>query len=62
VDYTTMTVYDRTFDLPVVFTPQTFTGNLAQGGGDRLDLLDEALAGAAAEARGKAGAAAEVRG
>jgi 2,3-bisphosphoglycerate-independent phosphoglycerate mutase len=22
-------VYDRTFDLPVVFTPQTFTGNLA---------------------------------
>ena len=27
--YTTMTVYDRTFDFPVVFTPQTFTGNLA---------------------------------
>ena len=27
--YTTMTVYDRTFDLPVVFTPQTFSGNLA---------------------------------
>jgi 2,3-bisphosphoglycerate-independent phosphoglycerate mutase len=26
---TTMTVYDRTFDLPVVFTPQTFSGNLA---------------------------------
>jgi 2,3-bisphosphoglycerate-independent phosphoglycerate mutase len=24
-----MTVYDRTFDLPVVFTPQTFSGNLA---------------------------------
>jgi 2,3-bisphosphoglycerate-independent phosphoglycerate mutase len=29
VHYSTMTVYDRTFDLPVVFTPQTFTGNLA---------------------------------
>jgi 2,3-bisphosphoglycerate-independent phosphoglycerate mutase len=29
VHYTTMTVYDRTFDLPVVFTPQTFEGNLA---------------------------------
>jgi 2,3-bisphosphoglycerate-independent phosphoglycerate mutase len=29
VQYTTMTVYDRTFDLPVVFTPQTFSGNLA---------------------------------
>jgi 2,3-bisphosphoglycerate-independent phosphoglycerate mutase len=29
VHYTTMTVYDRTFNLPVVFTPQTFTGNLA---------------------------------
>ena len=29
VDYTTMTVYDRTFNLPVVFTPQTFSGNLA---------------------------------
>ncbi|HEV3486661.1 MAG TPA: 2,3-bisphosphoglycerate-independent phosphoglycerate mutase, partial [Vicinamibacterales bacterium] len=27
--FTTMTVYDRTFDLPVVFTPQTFSGNLA---------------------------------
>ncbi len=27
--YTTMTVYDRTFGLPVVFTPQTFSGNLA---------------------------------
>jgi 2,3-bisphosphoglycerate-independent phosphoglycerate mutase len=26
---TTMTVYDRTFNLPVVFEPQTFTGNLA---------------------------------
>ena len=24
-----MTVYDRTFDLPVVFTPQTFSNNLA---------------------------------
>ena len=34
VHYTTMTVYDRTFDLPVVFTPQTFSGNLA-------DVLDE---------------------
>jgi 2,3-bisphosphoglycerate-independent phosphoglycerate mutase len=29
VHYTTMTAYDRTFDLPVVFTPQTFSGNLA---------------------------------
>lgn len=29
VECTTMTVYDRTFDLPVVFTPQTFSGNLA---------------------------------
>jgi len=29
VHYTTMTVYDRTFLLPVVFTPQTFSGNLA---------------------------------
>jgi 2,3-bisphosphoglycerate-independent phosphoglycerate mutase len=27
--YSTMTVYDRTFDLPVVFTPQAFTGNFA---------------------------------
>ncbi len=26
---TTMTVYDRTFDFPVVFTPQTFSNNLA---------------------------------
>ena len=26
---TTMTVYDRTFNLPVVFTPQTFSNNLA---------------------------------
>ena len=26
---TTMTVYDRTFALPVVFEPQTFSGNLA---------------------------------
>ena len=29
VDATTMTVYDRTFNLPVVFTPQTFSNNLA---------------------------------
>jgi 2,3-bisphosphoglycerate-independent phosphoglycerate mutase len=29
VHFTTMTVYDRTFNLPVVFTPQTFEGNLA---------------------------------
>ena len=29
VHATTMTVYDRTFNLPVVFTPQTFSGNLA---------------------------------
>jgi 2,3-bisphosphoglycerate-independent phosphoglycerate mutase len=27
--FTTMTMYDRTFNLPVVFTPQTFSGNLA---------------------------------
>ena len=29
VRYATMTVYDRTFNLPVVFTPQTFSGNFA---------------------------------
>ena len=29
VHYTTMTVYDRTFDLPVVFGPQALTGNFA---------------------------------
>ncbi len=29
VHYTTMTVYDRTFNLPVAFQPQTFSGNLA---------------------------------
>ena len=29
VDATTMTVYDRTFNLPVVFSPQTFSNNLA---------------------------------
>jgi 2,3-bisphosphoglycerate-independent phosphoglycerate mutase len=29
VHATTMTVYDRTFNLPVVFTPQTFSNNLA---------------------------------
>jgi 2,3-bisphosphoglycerate-independent phosphoglycerate mutase len=29
LQYSTMTVYDRTFDLPVVFSPQTFSGNLA---------------------------------
>ena len=29
VHYTTMTVYDRTFGLPVVFEPQTFSGNFA---------------------------------
>jgi 2,3-bisphosphoglycerate-independent phosphoglycerate mutase len=29
VDFTTMTVYDRTFKLPAAFTPQTFSGNLA---------------------------------
>ncbi|MET0213562.1 MAG: 2,3-bisphosphoglycerate-independent phosphoglycerate mutase, partial [Vicinamibacterales bacterium] len=29
VDATAMTVYDRTFNLPVVFTPQTFSNNLA---------------------------------
>jgi 2,3-bisphosphoglycerate-independent phosphoglycerate mutase len=26
---TTMTVYDRTFNLPVIFDPQTFSGNMA---------------------------------
>jgi len=29
VRYLTMTAYDRTFGLPVVFTPQTFSGNMA---------------------------------
>ena len=29
VHATTMTVYDRTFPLPVIFEPQTFSGNLA---------------------------------
>ena len=29
VSATTMTVYDRTFNLPVVFTPQSFSNNLA---------------------------------
>jgi 2,3-bisphosphoglycerate-independent phosphoglycerate mutase len=29
VHFTTMTVYDRTFTLPVVFPPQTFSGNIA---------------------------------
>jgi 2,3-bisphosphoglycerate-independent phosphoglycerate mutase len=29
VAVTTMTVYDRTFNLPVMFTPQTFSNNLA---------------------------------
>jgi 2,3-bisphosphoglycerate-independent phosphoglycerate mutase len=29
VHFTTMTVYDRTFTLPVIFEPQTFTGNFA---------------------------------
>jgi 2,3-bisphosphoglycerate-independent phosphoglycerate mutase len=29
VSATTMTVYDRTFNLPVVFSPQTFSNNLA---------------------------------
>lgn len=27
--FTTMTVYDRTFKLPVIFEPQSFTGNMA---------------------------------
>jgi 2,3-bisphosphoglycerate-independent phosphoglycerate mutase len=35
VHYTCMTVYDRTFDLPVVFPPQSFTGNLADVLADR---------------------------
>jgi 2,3-bisphosphoglycerate-independent phosphoglycerate mutase len=34
VEVTTMTVYDRTFTFPVVFEPQTFSGNLA-------DILEE---------------------
>ncbi len=29
VHYTTLTMYDRTFHLPVVFDPQTFSGNFA---------------------------------
>ena len=29
VHYTTMTMYDRTFDLPVVFDPQALSGNFA---------------------------------
>jgi 2,3-bisphosphoglycerate-independent phosphoglycerate mutase len=29
VHYTTMTVYDRTFRFPVIFTPQTLSGNFA---------------------------------
>ena len=29
LNVTTMTVYDRTFNLPVVYTPQTFSNNLA---------------------------------
>jgi 2,3-bisphosphoglycerate-independent phosphoglycerate mutase len=29
VHYTCMTMYDRTFNLPVVFAPQTFSGNFA---------------------------------
>jgi 2,3-bisphosphoglycerate-independent phosphoglycerate mutase len=29
VHYTTMTMYDRTFDLPVIFPPQTFANSLA---------------------------------
>ena len=34
VHYATMTAYDRTFDFPVVFPPQTFNGNFA-------DVLEE---------------------
>jgi 2,3-bisphosphoglycerate-independent phosphoglycerate mutase len=44
VHFTTMTVYDRTFNLPVVFTPQTFGGNLADvltdGGRTNLRLAE----------------------
>jgi 2,3-bisphosphoglycerate-independent phosphoglycerate mutase len=44
VHYTTMTVYDRTFDFPVVFTPQTFNGNfadvLAEEGAGNLRLAE----------------------
>jgi 2,3-bisphosphoglycerate-independent phosphoglycerate mutase len=44
VHYTTMTTYDRTFNLPVVFTPQTFSGNLADvlaaGGRTNLRLAE----------------------
>jgi 2,3-bisphosphoglycerate-independent phosphoglycerate mutase len=40
VHFTTITVYDRTFNLPVVFTPQTFSGNLADvlAANDRTNL------------------------
>ena len=44
VHCTTMTVYDRTFPLPVVFEPQTFSGNLADvleaQGGTNLRLAE----------------------
>jgi 2,3-bisphosphoglycerate-independent phosphoglycerate mutase len=44
VDYTTMTVYDRTFTFPVIFTPQSFSGNfadvLAAHGRDNLRLAE----------------------
>ena len=44
VHYTTMTVYDRTYGLPVVFEPQSFTGNfadvLAEHGRSNLRLAE----------------------
>jgi 2,3-bisphosphoglycerate-independent phosphoglycerate mutase len=44
VHYTTMTVYDRTFAFPVIFEPQTFSGNfadvLAAHGGGNLRLAE----------------------
>ena len=44
VHFTTMTVYDRTFDLPVIFEPQTFSGNfadvIAENGRSNLRLAE----------------------
>ncbi|MEO5897834.1 MAG: 2,3-bisphosphoglycerate-independent phosphoglycerate mutase [Vicinamibacterales bacterium] len=44
VHYTTMTMYDRTFNLPVVFAPQTLSGNfadvLAAAGSSNLRLAE----------------------
>jgi 2,3-bisphosphoglycerate-independent phosphoglycerate mutase len=44
VHFTTMTVYDRTYGIPVVFEPQTFSGNcadvLAEAGKTNLRLAE----------------------